>query len=155
MAGKLAIDDRDPYLLKRAQGIASEVYENGLRAKANSVINAGPLDRVLKTSTSQAQIINGTRKLDDEVAIIGALAVGAQIREDMAKANGASSKQDTVHKRVLNMRKLATKVRLKARVREAATEPPSKLTKEQIKELSQGDHKTSYNALLQKILEVR
>ena len=53
------------------------------------------------------------------------------------------------------MRKLATKVRLKARAREAVTEPPSQLTKEQIKELSQADQKTSYNALLQKILEVR
>ena len=92
MAGKLTVDDRDPYLLSKAAGMASKIYENGLRAKANSVINTAPLDTILKTSTSQAQLINSTRKLDDEVAIIGALAVGAQIREDMAKASGVSSK---------------------------------------------------------------
>ena len=73
------------------------------------------------------------------MAIIGALAVGARIREDMAKASGTSSQQDAVRTRVLNMRKLATKVRLKARTRDMVVEPPSKLTKEQIKELSQGD----------------
>ena len=41
--------------------------------------------------------------------------------------------------RVLNMRKLATKVRLKTRAQAKVIEPPKKLSKEQIKELSQGD----------------
>ena len=81
--------------------------------------------------------------------MVGALAVGAKIREDIEKGNRTSQSPEMIEKRVINMRKMAPAMRVSTKARKACiTEPPRRLTRAQIKELSAEDEKSSYNDLL-------
>ena len=51
--------------------------------------NKVPIEQVLQTSKSREQVHEGAGRLNEIMALSGALAVGAKIREDLEKQNAS------------------------------------------------------------------